>query len=85
MEEVSSAVNKTVASGESFKIYMIAENAGEDGTMTVEAYEGDTLLKSQLVSVEKESFAIVTMEITLEGAGEHVITVGDNSLTVTVE
>ena len=85
MEEVSSAVNKTVASGESFQIYMIAENSGEDGTMTVEAYEGDTLLNSQLVSVEKESFTIVTMDITLEGAGEHVITVGDNSLTVTVE
>ena len=37
-----------------------------------------------IVSVEGESFAIVTMDITLEGAGEHVITVGDNTLTVTV-
>lgn len=84
MEEVKSAVNKTVASGETFKIYMIADNNGGDGNTTVEAYEGDTLLNSQLVSVQKESFAVVTMEITLEGAGEHVITVGDNTLTVTV-
>lgn len=84
MEEVSVAANKTVTSGETFQIYMIADNAGADGTVMVEAYEGETLLASQLVSVEGESFAIVTMDITLEGAGEHVITVGDNTLTVTV-
>lgn len=84
MEEVSVAANKTVASGETFQIYMIADNAGADGTILAQAYEGDTLLASQIVSVEGESFAIVTMDITLEGAGEHVITVGDNTLTVTV-
>ena len=84
MEEVSVSSNKVVASGETFQIYMIADNAGADGTVLVEAYEGDALLASQLVSVEGESFAIVTMDITLEGAGEHVITVGDNTLTVTV-
>lgn len=84
MEEVSVAANKTVASGETFQIYMIADNAGADGTILAQAYEGDTLLASQIVSVEGESFSIVTMDITLEGAGEHVITVGDNTLTVTV-
>lgn len=84
MEEVSVAANKTVASGETFQIYMIADNAGADGTILAQAYEGDTLLASQIVGVEGESFSIVTMDITLEGAGEHVITVGDNTLTVTV-
>ena len=85
VQEVSKAVNKTVKSGESFPIYMIADNSGADGTIMAEVYEGDTLIASQLVSVEGDSFAIVTMDITLEGAGEHVITVGENSLTVTVE
>ena len=78
------AVNKA-ADGVSFPIYLIANNDGADGLVLAEAYEGDNLLASQLVSVEGGSFAIVTMNVTLEGAGEHVITVGENTLTVTVE
>jgi beta-glucosidase len=79
------AVNKTVQSGEAFPIYLIADNAGADGTVMAEVYEGDNLVASQLVSVEGESFAVVTIYVTLEGAGEHVLNVGDNTLTVTVE
>lgn len=78
-------VNKPVQSGEAFPVYLIADNAGADGTVVVEAYEGDQLLASKAVSVEGGSFAVVTLDVTLEGAGEHVITVGENSLTVTVE
>lgn len=84
IQEVKQSVNKTVQSGETFQIYMIAENAGEDGNVMVEAYEGEQLLAAQLVSVEGGSFAVVTMDVTLEGAGEHVITVGENQITVTV-
>lgn len=85
MQEVTVAVNKTQKSGEPFDIYMIAENAGADGTIFAEAYDKDQVVGSQLVSVEGGDFAIVTMEVTLEGAGEHTITVGENSLTVNVE
>ena len=79
------AINKPVPSGETFPIYLIADNAGADGITVAQVYEGDTLLASQIVSVEGGSFAVVTIPVTLEGAGEHVITVGDNALTVTVE
>ena len=78
------AVNKA-QDGVAFPIYMIADNAGADGLIVAEAYEGENLLASEIVSVEGGSFAIVTMYVTLEGAGEHTITVGDNELTVTVE
>jgi beta-glucosidase len=80
-----SAVNQTVQSGETFPIYLIADNAGADGTTVAEVYDGEDLIASQLVSVEGDSFAIVTINIALEGAGEHVISVGENTLTVTVE
>ncbi len=85
VSEQAVAANKTVKSGEPFEIYMIADNAGADGSVVAEVYEGEQLLSSQIVSVEGGSFAVVTMDVTLEGAGEHVITVGENSLTVTVE
>lgn len=85
VRETTVVVNKTQKSGEAFPIYMIAENAGGDGTVFVEALDGDQVVGSQLVSVEGKDFAIVTMYVTLEGAGEHTITVGENSLIVNVE
>ena len=80
-----SAVNKTVTSGEPFSLYMIAENHGADGSTTVEVMEGDQVLTSKYISVEGGSFIVVTMDVVLEGSGEHTLTVGDNTLVITVE
>lgn len=79
------AGNKPIASGETFQIYMIAENKGADGIATIEAYEGETLLAAKPVSIEGGSFTVVTLDVMLEGAGQHVITVGENTLTVEVQ
>lgn len=81
----SGAVNKTVASGETAKLYMIAENHGADGSTTVEVMEGDQVLATKYISVEAGSFVVVTIDVTLEGAGEHTLTVGNNSIVITVE
>ncbi len=82
--EITSVRNGSAEPGETFTLYLLAENAGGDGTVMVEAYDGGTLLASKFVSVEGGSFVVVQLDVTLTGAGEHVITVGDNSLTVTV-
>lgn len=82
---VKKALDKTMKSGEPFTLYMIADNAGADGTTLVQAYEGDTLLATKFVSVEGGSFAVVTLSITLEGAGEHTIKVGDMTKTIMIE
>ena len=82
--EMTSVRTGSAEPGETFTLYLIAENHGGDGTTMVEAYDGDTLLASKFVSVEGGSFMIVKLDVTLSGAGEHIITVGDNSLTVTV-
>ncbi len=81
----SAAVNKTIASGETATLYMIAENHGADGSTTVEVLEGDQVLATKYVSIEGGSFVIVTIDVTLEGAGEHTLTVGGNSIVITVE
>lgn len=80
-----SAVNKTVTSGEPFSLYMIAENHGADGSTTVEVMENGQVIASKYISVEGGSFVVVTMDVVLEGAGEHTLTVGDNTLVITVE
>ncbi len=80
-----SAVNKTVTSGEPFSLYMIAENHGADGSATVEVMENGQVIASKYISVEGGSFVVVTMDVVLEGAGEHTLTVGDNTLVITVE
>lgn len=80
-----SAVNKTVTSGEPFSLYMIAENHGADGSTTVEVMENGQVIASKYISVEGGSFIVVTMDVVLEGSGEHTLTVGDNTLVITVE
>ncbi len=78
-------VNAPAKSGEAFELDMIVENAGADGYTVVEVKEGDTVLASKFASVKSGSFVILPIEVTLEGAGEHVLDVAGNSLTITVE
>ena len=78
------AVNAPVSSGESATLYMIAENRGADGSVELEVTEGDQVLASKYISVESGSFVVVTIEVPLEGAGEHTLTVGGNTIVITV-
>lgn len=78
------ALNKTVANGEIATLYMIAQNNGADGSRIVEVKEGDTLLASKYISVEGGSFVIVKINVPLEGAGEHVLTVDNNTIVINV-
>ena len=63
---------------------MIAENSGADASTVVEVKEGDTLLASKYISVEGGSFVIVTIDVPLEGVGEHTLTVGGNTIVIKV-
>lgn len=78
-------VNVPAKSGEPFNVYLIANNYGADGNVVAEVVDNGEVVASQLVSVEGGSFAIVTIPVVLEGEGEHTISVGENTLTVTVE
>ncbi len=76
--------NSTITSGESANLYMIAQNNGADGSTILQVLEGETVLASKYISVAGGSFVIVTIEVPLEGVGEHTLTVGGNSIVITV-
>ncbi len=78
-------MNAEQLSGVPFTIDMLAENAGADGNVQVNVYEGEKLLATKLVSVQGDSFCVVSLDIVLEGAGEHTVTVGDMSAVITVK
>lgn len=46
--------------------------------------EDNVVLASKYISVEGSSFVVVTIDVPLEGVGEHTLTVGDNSIVITV-
>lgn len=78
---VSNAVQKA---GIPFKVSFVAQNNGGDGHITVDVLDGDNKIAEKFVALDEGQFRVMTIELTLE-AGEHVITVGDMSQTITVE
>ena len=78
-------MNAEQLSGVPCTIDRLEENAGADGNVQVNVYEGEKLLATKLVSVEGGSFCVVSLDIVLEGAGEHTITVGDMRAVITVK
>lgn len=79
------AVNAVQKSGVPFEVDILAENAGAAGNIQVCVYDGETLLATKLVSVAGGSFCVVPLEITLEGAGDHTISVDGITAVITVE
>ncbi len=81
----TSVVNAKPKAGEAFKISFVAENVGEgDGVTTVQVLDGETVIAEKVVGVTAGQFRVISLELVLE-AGEHLITVGNMTTTITVE
>ncbi len=78
---VSNAKQKA---GVPFEINFVVNNQGGAGSVDVEVLDGENVIARRFVGVAEGQFRVITMELTLE-AGEHVITVGNMSATITVE
>ena len=68
-----------------FTLYFILWNDGADDVTTVKVYDGDTVVAEKIMAVCGESWRIVKMDITLDGIGEHTLTVGDLQAVIVVE
>lgn len=76
--------NKEQAAGQPFEINFVAKNHGGDGLTAVQVLDGETVIAEKIVAVTEGQFRVVSLEIALE-AGEHTITVGNMSTTITVK
>ena len=79
------SVNKVQRSGEPFTVYCIVWNHGDDDVLNVQVKDGEAVVAEKLMAVHGGSWRVFKTDITLEGAGEHVLSIGDLSTVVTVE
>ena len=70
--------------GEPFSIYCLVWNNGADGVETVKAMDGDTVLAEKIMAVTGGGWRVLKMDVTLDQPGEHTITVGNVSGTITI-
>jgi hypothetical protein len=70
--------------GQPFNLYTLLWNNGADGVTTVQVKDGDTVIAEKIMAVNGGSWRVVEIEIVLDTAGEHTITVGDLSKTINV-
>lgn len=70
--------------GEPFTMYMLVWNKGADGVANVQVKDGDNVIAEKLMAVNGGDWRVVEMELTIDTAGEHVITVGNLSKTINI-
>lgn len=78
-------VNAVQKAGEPFTIYCIVWNDGSDGIENVQILDQGSVVAEKTMAVTGGSWRILKTEIVLSEAGEHVISIGDQCQTITVE
>ena len=74
----------TAKAGEEFNVYCLLRNNGADDMTYVQVKDGDTVVAEKLYTVEGGSWRVVEIPVTLDTAGEHTITVGDQVGTIVI-
>lgn len=78
-------VNAVQKAGEPFTIYCIVWNDGGDGIENVEILDNGSVIAKKAMAVTGGSWRILKTDIVLSEAGEHIVSIGDQSQTITVE
>ena len=90
-EETSSGTSTSyqtidgIKSGEPFSVYSLLWNNGADGMITVNAAIDGEVAAQKVMAVNGGSWRIIKMDLVIDEAGEHTVTVGDITKTITVE
>ena len=84
--ETVANVHNSAEAGVPFTVYCLVWNDSDsDGITTVQAYDGDSLIAEKIMAVKGDSWRVVSMDVVLDTAGEHTLTVGDLTATVYVK
>ena len=80
---VQQSVSNFTVAGEPFSVNFVVKNNGGAGSLDVEVLVDGEVAARKFVGVAEGQFRVIDVQLVLE-AGEHVITVGDMSATITV-
>lgn len=80
----SVVINDEAKAGVPFKIYFLLWNDGADGVTTVQVLDGENVVAEKIMAVNGGDWRVVEMEVTLDTVGEHTISVGTLSKTITI-
>lgn len=78
-------VNATQKAGVPFTVYCIVWNDGSDGIENVQITDNGQVVAEKIMSVHGGSWRVLKTDIVLSETGEHVIAIGDQTQTITVE
>lgn len=70
--------------GEEFMVYCLLRNNGADDLTYVQVKDGDEVVAEKLYTVCGGSWRVVEIPVTIATPGEHTITVGTQSGTITI-
>ena len=70
--------------GEPFTIYCLVWNNGADGVENVQVFDGENLIGEKMMALTGNSWRVLKMDITLDEPGEHTITIGNVSGTISI-
>ena len=70
--------------GQPFSIYFLMWNKGDDGIINVQALVDGEVNAEKLMAINSGDWRVVTMELTIDQPGEHTITVGDMTKTLSI-
>jgi hypothetical protein len=84
-QTVTISVPAAAKAGEAYNVNFLLWNNGGDDMIAVKALEGDKVLAEKLMAVNGGSWRVVSMDLTFDTAGEHTVTIGTLSTTITVE
>lgn len=81
----TAAVPAVAKVGEPYTVHFLLWNNGGDDMTMVKAYDGDKVIAEKLMAVNGGSWRVVAMDLVFDTPGEHAVTIGTLSTTVTVE
>ena len=70
--------------GEPFTAYVLLWNNGDDGITTVQAKCNDVVIAEKIMAVNGGDWRVVEMTLTIDQPGEHLVTVGDLTKTISI-
>ena len=70
--------------GEPFAVYALLWNNGDDGITTVQALCDGEVIAEKIMAVIGGSWRVLEMELTIDQPGEHTVTIGNLSKTISI-